>query len=80
MKAVKIFRPDINKCNLILRNSGYTGMLRWNCPGFDSAWCRSLIFLEASFFFFQHCKDIFIYFYFLNIFFTVCFLLVINVR
>jgi hypothetical protein len=36
VQILKIFIPDTNKCNSILRNSGYTGLLRLNCPGFDS--------------------------------------------
>jgi hypothetical protein len=32
---------ETNECNSILRSSGYTGMLGWNCPGFDSDKCHA---------------------------------------
>jgi hypothetical protein len=37
VQMLRIFIPDINECNSILRSSGYTGILWWNCPGFESA-------------------------------------------
>jgi hypothetical protein len=57
VQILKIFDLDTNECDSILRSSGYTGMLRWNCPGFESAQCRSFIYFEAFFFFLQYCKD-----------------------
>jgi hypothetical protein len=60
--------------NFIPWASGYTRLVWRNSPGFESAYCRSLIYLEAFFIFF-HCPKIFHLFL---LFYTACFLLVKN--
>jgi hypothetical protein len=64
------------ECNSIPWASGYTGLVWWSTPGFESAWCRSLIYLEAFFFFLQYSRDIHLFLFF----YTACFLLVKNTR
>jgi hypothetical protein len=46
---LKIFVPLKNEHNSILRNRVYTGLLRWNCPGFDSLVNQSSIYFVFIF-------------------------------
>jgi hypothetical protein len=45
VQIVKIFEILYNnRCNSLLRTSGYTGFSRWNCPGFDPDKCPASSF------------------------------------
>jgi hypothetical protein len=77
IEYLKYFVVYKNDFNSIQWTRGYTGLLQWNHPGFDTDKCRKALFLSSSSSSSDDSLRTFFSFFFLNI---ACFLLAKNTR